>query len=367
MNTLAATAAPTASAKTWTKTADRPLRSWRKSASIWVFAHFVGVPVPWHAVRQTDGADLLAFEHQRLLALAAAGERVPTVLAFDGFSLTTSDIGDTLDHVLHRSPEAGRLALMCAASADLAAFHTRGHWHGGAQTRNLTWNGEHFARLDFEERLQPGMALATVQVYDALQLLLSTGAVPAAARPRRCARGASGLCRRRHGRCCAARLHRAPAAASGLGVQAGGVVTPAGWFARTDAVAHGARRHEGVCRAGRLIGSPRWPGGSWLQAKQKRGLESPFQLKSLMMTTAKKPTAFNRALTPSAELAAVIGATPQPRTEVVKLMWEYIKANNLQNPKNKRNILADAKLKAVFGKDEVTMFEMTGLVGKHLS
>lgn len=85
------------------------------------------------------------------------------------------------------------------------------------------------------------------------------------------------------------------------------------------------------------------------------------------MTTAKKQTAFNRALAPSAELAAVIGATPQPRTEVVKLMWEYIKANNLQNPKNKRNILADAKLKAVFGKDEVTMFEMTGLVGKHLS
>ncbi|MDP3350191.1 MAG: hypothetical protein Q8S92_14465 [Hydrogenophaga sp.] len=173
MNTPAATAAPAASAKTWTKTADRPLRSWRKSASIWLFAHFVGVPVPWHAVRQTDGAELLAYEHQRLLALAAAGERVPTVLAFDGFSLTTSDIGDTLDHVLHRSPEGERLALMCAASADLAAFHARGHWHGGAQTRNLTWSGEHFARLDFEERLQPGMALATVQVYDALQLLLS--------------------------------------------------------------------------------------------------------------------------------------------------------------------------------------------------
>ncbi|KRC12250.1 hypothetical protein ASE11_01960 [Hydrogenophaga sp. Root209] len=173
MNTPTAPAAPTPSAKTWTKTADRPLRSWRKSVSIWVFAHFVGVPVPWHAVRQTDGAELLAFEHQRLLALAAAGEHVPTVLAFDGFSLTTSDIGDTLDHVLHRLPDGEHLALMCAASADLASFHTRGHWHGGAQTRNLTWNGEHFARLDFEERLQPGMALATVQVYDALQLLLS--------------------------------------------------------------------------------------------------------------------------------------------------------------------------------------------------
>ncbi len=85
------------------------------------------------------------------------------------------------------------------------------------------------------------------------------------------------------------------------------------------------------------------------------------------MTAAKKETAFNRALKPSAELAAVIGSNPMPRTEVVKLMWDYIKSNNLQNPKNKRNILADAKLKAVFGKDEVTMFEMTGLLGKHLS
>jgi chromatin remodeling complex protein RSC6 len=83
--------------------------------------------------------------------------------------------------------------------------------------------------------------------------------------------------------------------------------------------------------------------------------------------TTKKDSAFNRTLTPSPELAAVIGSTPLPRTEVVKKMWDYIKANNLQNPKNKRNILADAKLKAVFGKDEVTMFEMTGLVSKHLT
>ncbi|KWT98248.1 DNA topoisomerase III [Variovorax sp. WDL1] len=52
---------------------------------------------------------------------------------------------------------------------------------------------------------------------------------------------------------------------------------------------------------------------------------------------------------------------------MTKLLWEYIKANNLQNPGNKRNILCDAKLKAVMGKDEVTMFEMTALVGKHLS
>jgi len=85
------------------------------------------------------------------------------------------------------------------------------------------------------------------------------------------------------------------------------------------------------------------------------------------MTTVKKQTGFNRALTPSAELAAVIGNSPQPRTEVTKLLWEYIKARNLQNPANKRNILCDEKLKAVMGKDEVTMFEMSGLVGKHLS
>lgn len=77
--------------------------------------------------------------------------------------------------------------------------------------------------------------------------------------------------------------------------------------------------------------------------------------------------AFMKALTPSPDLAAVIGATPVPRTEVAKLMWVYIKANNLQDAQNKRNINADAKLKPVFGKDQVTMFELTGLVGKHLS
>ena len=85
------------------------------------------------------------------------------------------------------------------------------------------------------------------------------------------------------------------------------------------------------------------------------------------MTTAKKQSAFSRPLTPSSELAAVIGSTPRPRTEVTKLLWDYIKANNLQNPANKRNILTDSKLKAVMGKDEVTMFEMAGLVGRHLS
>lgn len=80
----------------------------------------------------------------------------------------------------------------------------------------------------------------------------------------------------------------------------------------------------------------------------------------------KKETAFNKALRPSAELAVIVGAEPLARTEATKRLWDYIKARNLQNPANKRNILCDAALKAVMGKDEVTMFEMTGLVGKHL-
>ena len=70
----------------------------------------------------------------------------------------------------------------------------------------------------------------------------------------------------------------------------------------------------------------------------------------------------------SAELEAVVGKGPLARGQVVKKLWEYIKAKNLQNPANKRNILADEKLKVIFGgKGEVTMFEMTKLVSAHLS
>ena len=75
---------------------------------------------------------------------------------------------------------------------------------------------------------------------------------------------------------------------------------------------------------------------------------------------------FMKPVTPSAELAEVIGSTPVPRTEVTKKLWDYIKKNGLQDPANKRNINADAKLRPIFGKDQVTMFEMTKLVGKHL-
>ena len=73
-----------------------------------------------------------------------------------------------------------------------------------------------------------------------------------------------------------------------------------------------------------------------------------------------------KALTLSPELAAVLGPKPLPRTEIVKQLWVYIKAHGLQDATNKRNINADAKLKAVFGKPQVSMFEMAGLIGKHV-
>jgi chromatin remodeling complex protein RSC6 len=65
-------------------------------------------------------------------------------------------------------------------------------------------------------------------------------------------------------------------------------------------------------------------------------------------------------------LAAVVGSTPLPRTEIISKMWVYIKANKLQDATNKRMINADAKLKEVFGKPQVSMFEMAGLIGKHV-
>jgi len=89
--------------------------------------------------------------------------------------------------------------------------------------------------------------------------------------------------------------------------------------------------------------------------------------------TAKKSgrkanAAFMRPVTPSATLADVVGSKPLPRTEVTKKLWAYIKKNGLQDKKNKRMINADATLKSVFGgRSSVNMFEMTKLVGKHLS
>jgi chromatin remodeling complex protein RSC6 len=76
-----------------------------------------------------------------------------------------------------------------------------------------------------------------------------------------------------------------------------------------------------------------------------------------------KPNGLQKPLQPSAALAAVVGADPLPRGEVVRKVWEYIRAHNLQNPENRREILADDKLRLVFAADKVTMFE----IGRHLA
>jgi upstream activation factor subunit UAF30 len=85
-------------------------------------------------------------------------------------------------------------------------------------------------------------------------------------------------------------------------------------------------------------------------------------------SSAKKVNpALMKPLQPSKELAAVVGSAPLPRPEVVSKVWDYIKKNKLQNPENKREILADDKLAAVFGKKKVTMFEMNKHLAAHLS
>ena len=90
--------------------------------------------------------------------------------------------------------------------------------------------------------------------------------------------------------------------------------------------------------------------------------------KGAKSATPRAPNAaFMKPLTPSDTLAAVVGASPLPRTEVTKKVWDYIKKNKLQDEANKRNINADDKLKAVFGgKKQVSMFEMTKLISGHL-
>ena len=102
---------------------------------------------------------------------------------------------------------------------------------------------------------------------------------------------------------------------------------------------------------------------------KKAPAKRPAAKKAAKKPAAKrKPNAaFMKAMTPSAVLAAVIGSTPMPRTEVTKKIWDYIKKNKLQDAINRRLINADEKLRAVFGgKGKVSMFEMTKLVSNHL-
>ncbi len=103
-----------------------------------------------------------------------------------------------------------------------------------------------------------------------------------------------------------------------------------------------------------------------MAAKKKTAKKSTKPTKK---TSKRTPNAaFMKPMQPSESLAAIVGAKPIPRTEVTSKIWDYIRKNKLQDTKNRRQINADDKLKAIFGgKKQVSMFEMTALVAKHLS
>jgi chromatin remodeling complex protein RSC6 len=102
-------------------------------------------------------------------------------------------------------------------------------------------------------------------------------------------------------------------------------------------------------------------------AKRTAGRASARRTTTKKRTARKPNAAFMAPLTPSSELAMVVGASAIPRTEVTKKIWAYIKRNGLQDKTNRRMVNADDKLRAVFGgKRQVSMFEMTKLVSKHM-
>ena len=102
-------------------------------------------------------------------------------------------------------------------------------------------------------------------------------------------------------------------------------------------------------------------------APKKAAAKKAAPKKAAKKKVARKPNAaFMKPLTPSGPLAAIIGSTPMPRTEVTSKIWAYIKKNKLQDAVNKRMINADEKLKELFGKAKADMFEMTKLINSHL-
>jgi len=98
------------------------------------------------------------------------------------------------------------------------------------------------------------------------------------------------------------------------------------------------------------------------KAGAKKAADKPAAKKA----AGSKPNALQKPLQPSKELAAIVGSDPLPRGEVVSKIWDYIKRNNLQNPENKREIIADDKLLPIFGENKLDMFKMTKAINSHL-
>jgi chromatin remodeling complex protein RSC6 len=103
------------------------------------------------------------------------------------------------------------------------------------------------------------------------------------------------------------------------------------------------------------------------KAAPKKAVKKAAKKAAPKKKSARKPNAaFMAPLTPSAQLGEVVGTKPIPRTEIVKKIWEYIRKNKLQDSKNRRNINADSKLRPIFGKDQISMFELAKAVNKHV-
>jgi len=102
------------------------------------------------------------------------------------------------------------------------------------------------------------------------------------------------------------------------------------------------------------------------KAPAARGGKAAATAKDDAAAKSKRPNALQQPLRPSAELAAVVGPDPLPRGEVVSKVWEHIKANGLQNPEDRREIIADAKLEPIFGAKKASMFEMNKHLARHL-
>ena len=105
-------------------------------------------------------------------------------------------------------------------------------------------------------------------------------------------------------------------------------------------------------------------------ARKSGAKKKTAKRKSVKKASGKKRTpnaAFMKPMQPSSQLSTIVGSSPLPRTEITKKLWQYIKRKNLQDPKARRMINADENLRPIFKKDQVSMFDMTKLVNKHLS
>lgn len=150
-------------------------KGWPQALLLKVFSRLAfGCHIPLRSLRLANDQARLDYEAGRLERLAAAGEAVPCVLVREPGCMVLEYVGDTLEHALHRLPHKEYSEFLAMAIDDLLRFHAAGHWHGGAQVKNLTLQNDRLYRIDFEEDLGEHLPLQLVQAHD---LVLLTNSV----------------------------------------------------------------------------------------------------------------------------------------------------------------------------------------------